>query len=86
MSDVSATTERFTLATPANMRAFEERNDGRRAIAMSVVDSSERYSATFDDYFWMSPDQPMVDSYGERMILVVEQPATYRDALTGENV
>lgn len=82
-----------TLATPANMRAFEAANpsrtlpngttiEGRRCFAMSINDPDERSSASAGDYWKLADDEPLRDSDGEPMVLAVSC-VMYLDALTG---
>lgn len=80
-----------TLATPANMRRFEQKHrrthpyvDPVRAIAWSPG-THEEYSATSGDYWNVPDDAPLLDERGEPMLLVVRQER-FTDALptTGE--
>jgi hypothetical protein len=89
----------LTIATPANMRAFEARNPGRtipqadgtqvhieprRAIALSPS-TGEQYSASSGDYWNVPDDEPLRDADGEPMLLVT-QHTIYKDAMTGERI
>lgn len=78
-----------TLATPANMRRFEEAHPSRdhpdggriepvRAIAWSPI-TGEEYSASSGDYFTQRDDVALFDEAGEPMLLVV-RAGGYRDA------
>jgi hypothetical protein len=84
-----------TLATPSNMRAFEEANParqlpngatilGRSCFAWSPV-TGEQYSATAGDYFAQPDDEPLRDSEGQPMILAVTRTQFF-DALTDEPI
>lgn len=84
-----------TLATPANMRKFEERHPGRtvdtvngpvhiepRRATVISLSTGERFSASSGDY-WDRPDtEPLRDSDGEPMLLATSH-TIYKDALTG---
>lgn len=89
----------FTLATPANMAAFEAHNperhltmaDGstvtiarRRAIALSPS-TGEECSGSSGDYWDRPAGLPLKDADGEPMLLVTEH-TIYKDALTGERI
>jgi len=57
------------LATPANMRKYE---DERNVFAYSPV-TGERYSANHNDYILdVADDIPLVDEDGAPMVLAVE--------------
>jgi hypothetical protein len=74
-----------TLATPANMRAFEDAqapNVPRTCFAYSPT-TGERYSATPGDYLAQPDDEPLRDLNGDPMVLAREG-ATMVDAMTGE--
>jgi hypothetical protein len=76
-----------TMATPANMRAFEDDqspNAPRRCFAYSPT-SHERYSASSGDYFAQPDGEPLRDLNGEPMVLALER-TTIIDAMTGELV
>jgi hypothetical protein len=88
-----------SLATPANMKAYELMHPGRdgvepdgtkyhvepvRAVALDTF-TGETFSASAGDY-WSTPDDvPLTGEGGEPLILVVER-TYYEDALTGEKV
>ena len=89
----------FTLATPANMAAFEEANpsrtipqgdgskiiiEGRRAVALSPS-TGEEYSASAGDYWQHPRGEPLKDADGEPMLLVTRH-TIFKDALTGERL
>jgi hypothetical protein len=74
-------TDTQTLATVANMREAEKR--GKRAVAFSP-NTYEQYSATPGDYWQHAEDEPLVDSEGTPMILIVKV-THYIDALTGDD-
>lgn len=84
------------LATPRNMKAFEDAHPGRtfadsqgkqmyveprRAIAISLS-TGEQSSATSGDYWDHERDEPLRDSDGEPMLLATAH-TIYKDALTG---
>lgn len=88
-------TDDRTLATPANMRSFEQshpavfREDGfgtlqreepLRAIAYSPT-TGETFPAASGDYASFDDEEPLRDSSGQPMLLVVRFSG-YRDALT----
>jgi len=75
-----------TLATPANMRAFEDAHprsspnvEPQRAVTFSPH-TGEIYSPGSGDYWQLPDDEPVRDALGEPMFLVVEQ-THYVDAL-----
>ena len=85
-----------TLATPHNMRAFEDANprraipqsngctvriEPRRAVALSFS-TGEEYSASSGDYWQLPDDEPLRDADGEPMLLATAH-TIYKDALTG---
>ena len=71
------------LATPANMRKYEQPSrkidtpDGpvtiipRQPVAYSP-ETGETYSASAGDYWKLPDDEPLRDYYGDPMILVFE--------------
>lgn len=69
-----------TLATVRNMRIAQER--GKQAFAYSPT-TLEQSSATPGDYFMLGEDEPLTDSDGNPMHLVVKA-TRYIDAL-GDN-
>lgn len=72
-----------TLATPRNMILARER--GVKGFLAYDEATGETFSATRGDYFSHGLDEPLTSSLtDEALILAVEVPATYRDALTGE--
>lgn len=85
----------ITLATPANMRKFEDAHpgrtvntpdgevfiEGRRALALSLS-TGEQYSASSADYWDRDPNEPLRDRDGFAMLLVTSH-TIYKDALTG---
>lgn len=88
-----------TLATPANMRAFEQAHpsrdgvdengqkyhvEGVRAVAYSPT-TLEEYSATSGDYWHLADDQAVPDANGEPMLLVVATSG-YVDAMSSQRI
>ena len=74
----------YTLATPRNMEIAYSRNLGKPPIAVSLW-TDEQYSARPGDYFDRALDDPLLDSTGEAMILVVAR-RVFTDALTDEEI
>lgn len=83
----------YTLATPANMAAFERMIEGEerpdnveapRCMAFSIG-TGEEASGTAGDYFHMDANEPLLDAEEEPMILVTKR-AFYADALTGHGI
>lgn len=75
-----------TLATPANMRRFEQEHprthphiEPVRAIAWSPA-TGEEFSATSGDYWNVPDDMPLLDEREEPMLLVVREQR-FTDAL-----
>lgn len=86
-------TTHYTLATPANMAAFErmmadedrpDNVEAPRCIALSIA-TGEEYSGTSGDHWALPADEPLRDSEGEPMILVTKRDF-YADALTTHGI
>lgn len=63
------------IATPANMRAVEQRGgrDASRRVFAYSRRTGERYSATPGDYFAQGDDEPLTDAGDGPMVLAYER-------------
>lgn len=98
LSEVADMQSIATLATPKNMRRWEQANqartietpdgpaviEARRCVAYSSY-TGEEYSAASGDYWQLADDEPLLDSEGEPMILA-RQVCAMVDVFTGEEL